>query len=132
MCGRHRPTKLDGEELTPKEPTGTITTSEGETDEEYDLKAALAKDIEGYYPLVVPSAEGKLEGTSWSGAELRGTRSGLHISAKLAPPGGGRFEALSFRAPTIGAGENRWIVLQKEGQLRIKGAQSSGRQALAS
>jgi hypothetical protein len=47
-----------------------------------------------------------------------------HARIRLQDAGsGGRVATVSFRAPTIGAGENRWIVnREKEGLLRIKGS----------
>lgn len=115
-------------ELTPEATTETITTTSegGETDEAYHFKAKPATNIEGYYPVKVPSKEGKVVGTSWSGAKLEGRRSGPHISVKITPPGGGGVKpvAFEFSAATLQGGENRWIVLQEGegGQLRIKGA----------
>lgn len=116
--------------ISPSSTTGTITPGKGDASEgaSYRFDIPPATDVEGYYPVMVPEGEGSLSAASWSGAQLKGTRSGPKISVELTPPGGGGVKPLDLRfsAPTLQAGENRWIVLQEEiGRLRIKGARQT-------
>jgi hypothetical protein len=116
--------------ISPSSTTGTITPGKGDASEgaSYRFDIPPATDVDGYYRVMVPEAEGSLSATSWSGAQLEGMRSGPRISAEITPPGGGGMKPLhlEFSAPTLLAGENRWIVLQEgNGRLRIKGARQT-------
>ncbi len=116
--------------ISPSSTTGTITPGKGDASEgaSYRFDIPPATNVDGYYPVVVPEGEGSLSATAWSGAQLKGTRSGPRISVEIIPPGGGGVKPLhlGFSAPTLQAGENRWIILHGgEGQLRIKGARQT-------
>jgi hypothetical protein len=105
--------------LDPEAATGTITLSDGAT---IGFEAPLASGPDGFYAVNVPASGGSFSATSFSGALLEGTRSGgEEVSGTITPPEG---EAVEFGVsdPNLEEGEDRWIVLSEDGQLRIKGA----------
>jgi hypothetical protein len=77
--------------ISPSSTTGTITPGKGDASEgaSYRFDIPPATNVDGYYPVMVPEGEGSLSATSWSGAQLKGTRSGPRISVEITPPGGG-------------------------------------------
>ena len=107
--------------LAPQGASGTLTLSDGES---FEFVAPPATGVEGFYPVGVTPSE--VSGTSWRGAKLRGTRSGEGIAGVFTPPGGGGEEEepvdFGMTAAGIEEGENRWIVLEEDGRLGIKGA----------
>lgn len=116
--------------ISPSSTIGTITPGKGDASEgaSYRFDIPPATDVAGYYPVMIPEGEGSLSATSWSGAQLEGTRSGPRISVEITPPGGGGVKPLNleFSASSLQAGENCWIVLQEgKGLLRIKGAKQT-------
>ena len=104
--------------------SGTVTLADGES---FEFLAAPATGVEGFYPVSVTLSE--VSGTSWRGANLQGTRSGDEIAGAITPPGGEEGEPVDFDMTSAGIeeGENRWIVLEEDGQLRIKGAKKSSK-----
>jgi hypothetical protein len=102
--------------------TGAITLPNG--GEVLNFEAPPATGVEGFYVVSVPSGEGRVSGTSTTGAQIKGSRSGARIGATITPPEGGRGKPvnLDVSAPGIKEGDNRWILLAGGGKLGIKGA----------
>jgi hypothetical protein len=111
--------------FAPELAIGTIAHANGER---FDFQIPQAGGIDGVYPLTVPSEGGELSSTSWSKAQLEGTREGKEITGTITPPEGEE-EALGlgFSVEASEEGDDHWIVVAADnGQPRIKGAKITG------
>lgn len=114
-------------DLYPDNATGSILLPSVEN---FGFQAPLAQGGSGFYPVSVPVLGGSFSTTSFSGAQLEGTRGAPEeISGTITPPDNGEAQEFTVSDPNLEEGEDRWIVLSEEGQLRIKG---SKRQATSS
>src|SRR5215210_44233 len=104
---------------------GTIVLADGER---FDFQIPQASGIDGVYPVIIPPEGGELSSTSWSAAQLEGTRDGEEIIGTITPPDIEE-EALGFGYSVAASeeGDDRWIVVTADdGQPRIKGAKIVG------
>ena len=111
--------------LAPELAIGTIVLPNGDP---FDFEIPQASGIDGVYPLIVPPESGELSSTSWSGAQLAGTRDGEEITGTITTPDSDAEEfAFGFSVAATEEGADRWIaVASDDGQPRIKGAKIAG------
>jgi hypothetical protein len=111
--------------LAPELAIGTIVLPNGDP---FDFEIPQASGIDGVYPLIVPPESGELSSTSWSGAQLAGTRDGEEITGIITTPDSdAEAFGFGFSVAATEEGADRWIaVTSDDGQPRIKGAKIAG------